>query len=746
MASPKQLTKVWWLFLLPLPALWCAANFAHWLDFLEHRLLDWRFRARGELQAPITVAYVDMDSESITDLGEDPWDRGYFAEVADALLTAGGVRAVGIDLVFSLKGQPELLDAARFEAGNRRLAQLLFDGPPIVLAAGYAAAEDRDINGNRIVRKLPRAGDPEAEAHPPELPEFRAGPDTVLNPPHVGLIDTHEGGTRRVPLFARAGGRTYYHLAVQLARLYWGLPETQIQISDTHLEIKARDGAVRARVPLTDGQTVEVNWFSRWSSPEHNPRASFVEALVYARHLGSADPGEQAAARAFFEQFRGSVVLIGPVDPLLQDIAPTPLDPQPVPRVGIHGNLLKTLVSGLYLQRLSPGAEAGVIFLLTTVVCALAVGFGRSTRRGWLRLGSVLVLGAYAALCFWVFSRWHWVLPMAAPLGAAFTTSFAAVGWQLAREEKQKGRIKSMFGTYVSPQLVNRMVESGEDPKLGGAEVEITAYFSDIQDFSSFSEKMTPPQVVELMNEYLTACTDLITAEGGTLDKYIGDAVVAMFGAPVALSDHAYRACQSAIAVQQRLVELRRAWSAEADRWPPSVGRMRMRIGLNTGAAVVGNMGSLTRFNYTMMGDAVNLAARLESAAKVYGAGTLVTEMTRRACELHGTSFLFRYIDRLVVKGRTQPVDLYELLGRKADVRPETRQCVEVFEEAMALYLKREWGAARRGFARAAELEPGQADFPGEPTASSVYVERCDQLLAQPPGPEWDGVWRLSSK
>jgi len=356
------------------------------------------------------------------------------------------------------------------------------------------------------------------------------------------------------------------------------------------------------------------------------------------------------------------------------------------------------------------------------------------------------VLAVYVAVGFLLFKQGHWIIPLVAPVGAAFTTSFASVVWQLFHEEKQKGRIKSMFGTYVSPELVNRMVESGEDPKLGGADVEITAYFSDIQNFSSFSERLTPPQVVELMNEYLTACTDIVTAEGGTLDKYIGDAVVAMFGAPLQLPDHAHRACIAAVRVQRRLEELRKKWAAEGNKWPDTVGRMRTRVGLNSGAAVVGNMGSLTRFNYTMMGDSVNLAARLESGAKQYGAGTLVSESTREACERKGNECLFRYIDRIIVKGRSQPAGIFELLGARGEVPSSVVDCIAAFEEGMQWYLKQEWSKAADAFRRAEPLEPTAKEFPGELTPSQVYLERCELLRANPPGGDWDGIWRLQTK
>ncbi|MGC4075136.1 MAG: CHASE2 domain-containing protein [Nibricoccus sp.] len=746
MLRPKSLKSLRWLALLPIPALWWLAHVFGWISFLEQRSIDWRFRFRGEIDAPVKIAYVDVDSKSISDIGNQPWDRAYYAEVCAALIAAGQVKAIGVDYVFSENGKPELVDEPRFLQGTAELRQLLNSTPPIpvVVAAAYAAADDRDINGMRIIRELPEADMPPDQVEPPEKPTFRINAAELHHPPVMGLIDTIDGGTRKVPLFARTKDGTFFHMGVELARLYWGLPRDAVKIGREKLDFAQEDGVVRASIPLLSHRDLEVNWFSRWDSPERNPRVSFSLVLIASRMRTSTDPDERASATEFFSRFRDAVVLIGPVDPLLQDIAPTPLDVRPVPRVGIHGNLLKTIVSGKYLHRLSPLLTLAIILVLTSAACGLVLASGRrSTLR---KVGAVVLLVAYTYLAFVVFARSHWVLPIITPLGAAFTTSFAALIWQLIVEEKQRGRIKGMFGTYVSPELVNRMIESGEEPRLGGVEARITAYFSDIEGFSSFSEKLPPDQLVELMNEYLTACTDIVTAQGGTLDKYIGDAVVAMFGAPVEFADHAYRACVASQLVQERLDALRKKWMSAGSKWPATVGHMHTRIGLNSGAAVVGNMGSLTRFNYTMMGDTVNIASRLETGARSYGAGTLVTEATKIAAELAGDRCVFRFLDRIVVKGRSQPVPIFEILGLKESISPSTRECAQHFAEGMDLYLRQEWDRAIAAFERSAKLEPRQPDEFTEINPSLLYLKRCELMKQHPPTQNWNGVFVMTTK
>ncbi len=255
------------------------------------------------------------------------------------------------------------------------------------------------------------------------------------------------------------------------------------------------------------------------------------------------------------------------------------------------------------------------------------------------------------------------------------------------QEQKAKGKIKGMFGTYLVPTVVDSMIDSGRDPELGGHDAEITPYFSDIQSFSAFSEVLSSSQLGDLLNEYLTVCTDIIQEKGGTLDKYIGDAVVAMFGAPVDLENHAYKACFVSQLVHQRLDDLREKWTREGDKWPELVHQMRTRIGLNTGSCMIGNMGSRTCFNYTMMGDNVNLAARMESGAKSWGAFTMVAESTKLACEKHGGDrIIFRPLGRIVVKGRSKPVPINEIVGLQESVSESTRECVGLFAEGMQRY------------------------------------------------------------
>jgi adenylate cyclase len=748
-----------WLALLPIPLLWCLAAHFGWLTFLENRLLDWRFRFRGEIDAPVKVLYVDVDSQSIAEIGGFPWSRAYFARAASALIDQGHVKAIGLDFVLSEKGIAQEVDRKMRRLGNGELALLLRRDPPppFVLAAAYSAAEDRDINGQLIRRELPLLSKhPDlARVQPPEVPSLRlvASDDKKLyTPPVVGLIDTLDGATRTVPAFVPLSYRSYLHMSVQLARLHFGVAEDGVKIGSNAIDLVRPDGSRVARIPLRDGQLVDINWFSGWNSPK-NPRIGFSTVFGYAEMLKSEKPEEKKAAEEFFAQpgFKDAVVLIGPVDPLMQDLATTPFDDVPVPKVGVHGNLVKTIVAGEYLHGLPVWRgirwlDYLLTFLLTGAVSALAMTGGK--RSAWHKAAGVLLLLWYGGAAFLVFKATHLVVLLGAPLGAAFTTSFVGLIWQLVDEEKQKGRIKGMFGTYLAPAVVNAMVESGKDPELGGHDAEITAYFSDIQSFSSFSEVLSSARLTELLNEYLTACTDIVQAEGGSLDKYIGDAVVAMYGAPIEVPDHAHRACVASLRVQRRIAELREKWRTEGDKWPALVHRLRTRIGLNTGVCMIGNMGSRTRFNYTMMGDNVNLAARMESGAKSWGVYTMCTEATKLACQSRGDDVVFRSLGRIVVKGRTQAVPIHEIVGLKGEVPDATRECIDLSEKALQRYYARDWAGARALFERGRTLEPNQPapDNGISLNPSRVYLQILEHFAHEPPPADWDGTYVMKEK
>ena len=341
-----------------------------------------------------------------------------------------------------------------------------------------------------------------------------------------------------------------------------------------------------------------------------------------------------------------------------------------------------------------------------------------------------------------LFNTQRWVLSIIYPLLATFVVWLGMTIYHFLFEQRQSRYLRRTFSTYVSPELVTMMVRDGIEPRLGGSSGIRTAYFTDIASFSSFSEVLSATQLVELLNEYLSAMTDILVAEGGTLDKYEGDAIVAFFGAPIEQPDHAARAVRVAIEMQHALARLRQKWHAEGDKWPDLVRQMRMRIGISSGEIVTGNMGSTMRMNYTMMGDVVNTAARLEAAAKQYGIYILCTTET---LQLAGPdAFEWRTIDKVKVVGKFEAIETVEIMAYKGQLPPEQVQMRAIYQQGIELYQQQQWDEAMAKFAESEKLEEV---FPRRPTTPSrVYIERCDFLKENAPGPHWDGSWALTSK
>ncbi|MCG6878968.1 MAG: adenylate/guanylate cyclase domain-containing protein [Deltaproteobacteria bacterium] len=472
-----------------------------------------------------------------------------------------------------------------------------------------------------------------------------------------------------------------------------------------------------------------------------------------------------------FQQYYHKFVFAGATARILGDIQQTPYGA--MNGVNTLINSFNTIITQNQLTFSAHVPNLDLVLLLgLCLFCSFAYGFTS------IRFSSVifilLILGTLIA-SFALFNIKNLVLTTT-PLVFSNVLIFGGIiVLKVLTEQKDKKFLKTTFSSYLAPEIIDEMYRNKTMPTLGGEARPITAYFTDIQSFSTFSEKLTADQLVELINEYLSAMTDILMGDMGTLDKYEGDAIIAFFGAPMDVPDHALKACRVAVSMQEKLDELRRKWAKEKqdshepnrntkglaahewkqdDKWPLIVHSMKMRIGINTGEIVVGNMGSAMRMNYTMMGDPVNLAARLEEAGKQYGVYILVSEDTLK-CEIaddHGTPkqvfdmVEVRFIDTIAVVGKSEPVRVYELCAMKGGLTANEEELIAVFDRAMGHYLKMNWNKAIRDFEKASEIER----IPdGKTTPSQVYMDRCRTYKENPPvapGEVWDGVCRLTKK
>ncbi|MDP6396151.1 MAG: CHASE2 domain-containing protein [Candidatus Marinimicrobia bacterium] len=470
--------------------------------------------------------------------------------------------------------------------------------------------------------------------------------------------------------------------------------------------------------------------------------------------------------------FYNKIVLIGVSVEVLHDYKQTSFftfagEQNLMPGVEFHANAIQTLLNRNFISVYggeidwSEQSRSAHILLITglSLLAYLAISFMNPLLAGLFIVVEILVflslaIGSFTADFLWLVKtvigkggsisvpgfQDSTLVPVVAPIFGIFIVYTSNVLYRIIVEQKDKQFLKNTFGTYVSPDLIDQMYDSKQEPKLGGQAGYHTAFFSDIQSFSAFSEVLEPERMVALMNEYLTEMTDILLDHRATLDKYIGDAIVAFYGAPVPVDDHEYLACITSLAMENHLSDLRQKWAESGD-WPDIVPNMRHRVGLNSGDMVTGNMGSNMRMNYTMMGDTVNIAARLEASAKQYGIYIQVAENTYNAVK---DEFEWRFLDNVRVKGKTQPVKVFELLAEKGKLSEEYSKLIPVFNEGINFYLKQKWDKGLKAFNEAETMEEM---FPTRPTnPSAVYIERCEYLKENPPGDDWDGVWTLTQK
>ena len=450
------------------------------------------------------------------------------------------------------------------------------------------------------------------------------------------------------------------------------------------------------------------------------------------------------------DQYAGKTIILGSSVAALFDIVNGPHE-ENIPAILVHASIIKNILDDDYLKVLEENYQRIIVILLALIFTFV----GLYSKSIWSFFIMISVAVGYIIVAYYYFEHNLYIGVFKQLLAIVFTNILAMVV-QAYFENKEKRFITSSFKQYISPELIDELVADGITPQLGGEESVITAYFTDIQGFSTFSEKIgSASKLVELLNEYLSAMTDVLTTKNkGTLDKYEGDAIIAFFGAPMKFDDHARRACNSALDMQSELLRLRKKWISEGDKWPKVVHDMHMRIGINTGHIVTGNMGSTMRKNYTMMGDEVNLAARLESAAKQYGAYIHVCKNTIDQLVAQGISdqYIYRSLDIIRVVGKEEPVETFEFLAYANDENAETlNKLTALWAQARAAYLDMEWDKAIEIFEKCKEFEPHLPERdPGSKTCPSmVYIKRCLAYKQNPPvvtGEKWDGIFTATEK
>ncbi|MEX0648449.1 MAG: adenylate/guanylate cyclase domain-containing protein [Balneolaceae bacterium] len=688
------------------------------LQDLENKIQDQYFMIRGPLDvtdSPIVIVEVSQEADEEIPF-RYPWPRQVYAKLIENLNRAGA-RVIAIDLLFDQEDENPANDAA--------FAEALAEYSNVVLIGGFRRSTD--TFSEKTTRVMPA----------------RILENAMKNPP--GIVDMRrdsDGFIREYPFGANFAGEQLYSFALQTLITAEKADTTTIEINSRSFQFSGHS------VPKNRNGFMNINYYGGNRTFEHIGFEKIVDDGDFDTRMEMqafpinefSDPEYGLLASGVLEN---KIVLVGATMPELQDYHPVPFAASGgetiMSGVEIHANALQTILDENFLYDL-PRAVAWPVSFLLLFFLAYAVNRLKIIQGVAVTFLILAVTAGAGYILFTQFSMMADILPVLLASVGIFITITTQ---NYLSEQKEKQRITSMFSSYVSPDLVNRLIEGEEDFKLAGESKHLTVLFSDIANFSKLSEKMPAEKVVAFMNEYLGSMTSIITNEDGTLDKYIGDAVMAFFGAPLSLPEHAVHACRSALLMQKASEELKKSVIFDEDTIQNI--SFHTRIGINTGAMVVGNMGSGQRFNYTVMGDNVNLGARCEAACKEFGIPIMVTGATKK--EADNGEFLFRYLGKLRVIGKQQPVDIYQPVTFKEQSDSEVEEVIQTFEQAVNLYLAGDWKTAARLFEETREKEALINPVSKKKVnPSAFYLNLCRIYIKTPPVEQWDGVIEQSVK
>lgn len=683
------------------------------LDIWEARSWDLRASLLARTGAGtdrIRLILVDQESlswgESVNGLTW-PWPREVWGVIAE-YCRRQGAKAVVFDILFTEASGYGIADdkelgRALAKSGNAVTAAILgttgtgssrwpvdLKAPGMTIEGLWEWIGARATAGNLV---FPRAVFPVTEA---------VSNSKVLA--NVHLEPDPDGVFRRIAPFGIFDGRVLPVLG--LAAYLAGNPDSRVRLGEHWLEV----GNLRA--PLGPGGEVLLRFRGKSGVHQSYSAASVIQSELLLRDGKAPTIGDNNA-------LRDKYVFIGFAAPGLHDLRPVPTDGT-YPGVEVHATFLDNLLSGDF-SRTVPAAFSALTVLLVALGVGLATSF-LNTPLQLLAMGAATVmLPSLVSLA--AYAKGFWVL-LVCPQTAAIISFAVALLLNFAAEGRQRRFIKQAFRHYLSPEVIEEILLHPETLRLGGERKVLSIFFSDLQGFTSVSERMEPEQLTRLLNEYLSAMTDIIQAEGGTVDKYEGDAIIAFWNAPLSLPDHAARATRAAIRCQERLTELQPEFHGRIGK------ELVMRVGINTGPAIVGNMGSHNRFNYTMIGDAVNLASRLEGANKEFGTRTMISQATRDGLP---PGLVVRELGRLVVVGRSEPVTVYELLSERSAA--EKKEVLEIFARGLQAYYDGDFAAGSDAFAQIADRD----------APASAYLARCRTLAGTAPE-SWGGRWVMDRK
>ncbi len=734
------------------------------VDQVEARTLDLRFNMRGPRPVDDRIVIVAIDGNTFNKLGW-PFPRFYHARMVDRL-RQDGARAVGFDIAFS---SPDPNSPASFvQRLSDEVARRGESADPAALARVKEVAEKVDSD-RQFAEAMKQAGnvvlghtflfdareqaalDPQRVAEYNEILAFQAYPQIrkveggrfryyVEHPESPGSSFDGLGIVPNLRLFAEtAKGAGFFNFFADRDSIFRKAPliirypeKIKTQLEENFYPSLAVQTLIQY---LKAGPQDVIFWFNE-NGPERLQIAQYtarplITGEVLINYAGPEKSYPHFSFSAVAEgltppgTFKDKIVLVGATAVGIGDIRPVPYQKQSYPGVEIHANVMDNILHDNFLRR---GFSEEITDLWILLFCGVVMGLvfvGMKPSYSW----AVFVVAAVglAVFNYAQFTAGRW-LSFVIPATTLLANYVGVTSYRMIFEEREKRKVRGAFGMYVHPGLISQMMKNPELLRLGGEETEMTVIFSDVRGFTSISEKLSPTELVHLLNEYLTAMSDVIMANWGTVDKYEGDAIMAFWGRPYPHPDHASRACRACLLMLDRLAELNQKWRTQGKQ------TLEIGIGINTGPMVVGNMGSNKRFNYTVMGDAVNLGSRLEGQNKEYGTHLIISENTYEEAR---EEFVCRELDLIRVKGKLKPVAIYELLA-PASERQKYQPLLTVFSQGLAAYRDGRFEEALPVF------EEVLAAYPNDGPAK-LFARRC-RLYVQTPPAAWDGVFVATTK
>jgi adenylate cyclase len=713
---------------------WAQSRFVQQLEL-------WAYDARLRLFMPRTldprVVIVDIDEKSLNAEGRWPWSRDKMALLTRQMFEKYKIRVVGFDIAFSepdnssglstldawaakeLKDNPQFLDTLkgmRSSLDYDRIFAEEIGKHPVVL--GYFLGGKTEKSGTLPPPTfLDKSLTDKGWEFIHNLATGFSGNIDVLQKQATGAGHLYpsldfDGVTRRIPIFMKYGDGYYEAIAFAVTRTYLGNAPAKVQVRPP------TSGTNLATIPFVDVGELRIPLDERMSAliPYRGGTGVF-------RYISATDVIRGTLPE---EELRDKVVIVGTSAQGLMDLRATPVR-EDFPGVEVHANLISGFLDQTIMFK---PFEVLAISVLTILLLGLplAVLLPRlSALTSTAAIAGVALILVAVNLYMW--KSQHYVLNIAAPVAMLALLYLLNMAWGFFMETRSKRLISGLFGTYVPKELVAEMSRNPEEYSMRGESRDMTVLFSDVRDFTSISEGLTAEGLHDLMNTYLSEMTEVIQETRGTIDKYIGDMIMAFWGAPVGDPGHALHGVEAALAMQKRI----RGLDAEFIKrgWPI----LHVGVGLNCGEMNVGDMGSRFRRAYTVMGDAVNIGSRLEALTKEYGVGILVSESMVRAAQ----GLVYREIDKVVVKGRHEGLAIFEPVGKVGEVGETQLQEIDRFHKALEQYRKQRWDDAESVLKNLAYAAP-------ENKLYKLYLKRVAHFRQNTPGPAWNGTWVFTTK